>query len=86
MNADRQLVEGMARQLFDCLRNGHLSLARSDTAGARVSVDEARALHRRLATIVKADPERTTVGDVLISVLGERVEGLAALVRQNRSG
>ncbi len=83
MSADRELVEGMARQLFDCLRNGHLCLARGDTASARASVDEARAVHRRLVTICKVDTD-STVGEILLHVLAERVEGLAALVRQNR--
>lgn len=83
MTADKDLVESMARQLFDCLRNGHLCLARGDTAGARASVDEARSVHRRLATIARADTE-PTVGITLMSVLAERVDGLAALVRQNR--
>ena len=83
MNADKELVEGMARQLFDCLRNGHLCLVRGDTASARASVDEARAVHRRLLTICKVDTD-STVGTTLLSVLAEPVEGLAALIRQNR--
>jgi hypothetical protein len=83
MVADKELVEGMARQLFDCLRNGHLCLARGDTESARKSVDEARAVHRRLLTICKVD-EESTVGEIILGVLTERIEGLAALVRQNR--
>ncbi len=83
MTADKALVESMARQLFDCLRNGHLCLARGDGPGARASVDEARAVYRRLLTIAKVNTE-TTVGEILLAVLAERIEGLAALVRQNR--
>jgi len=83
MAVDRTLVEDIARQLFDCLRNAHLCLARSDTAAARANIDEARALHRRLATIAHAEPEGD-VGIVLVGVIGERIEGVAALVRQNR--
>ena len=84
MMADRPLVEDMAKQLFDCLRNGHLCLARGDTAGARSAVDEARAMHKRLMTIAKAEAEPASVGAIVLDVIGERVEGLAALVRQNR--
>ena len=83
MAADKLLVESMARQLFDSLRNAHLCLARDDTASARASVDEARAVHRRLLTICKVDTD-STVGEILLSVLADRIEGLAALVRQNR--
>ncbi len=84
MAIDKQLVEDMARQLCECLRNGHLYLARGDADQARASVDEARAIHRRLATIARADGDHE-VGTILIRVLGERVEGLAALTRQNRA-
>jgi hypothetical protein len=86
MMADEQLIEDMLRQLFDCLRNGHLCLARSDIDSARRSVDEARALQRRLATIGEADGGASTFGRVAMRVLGDRVDGLAALVRQNRAG
>jgi len=82
--ADEQLIEDMLRQLFDCLRNGHLCLARSDIDSARRSVDEARALQRRLATI--GDADGSTFGRVVLRVLSDRVDGLAALVRQNRAG
>lgn len=83
--ADEQLIEDMLRQLFDCLRNGHLCLARSDVDSARRSVDEARALQRRLATIGEADGGGA-FGRVAMRVLSDRVDGLAALVRQNRAG
>jgi hypothetical protein len=82
--ADEQLIEDMLRQLFDCLRNGHLCLARSDVDSARRSVDEARALQRRLATI--GDADGSAFGRVVLRVLSDRVDGLAALVRQNRAG
>ncbi len=81
--ADDKLIEDMLRQLFDCLRNGHLCLARSDIDSARASVDEARSLHRRLATIAAAG-DASTFGDVVLRVLADRVDGLAALVRQDR--
>ena len=84
MAIDKQLVEDMARQLCECLRNGHLCLARGDTDHARTSVDEARVIHRRLATIARADADHD-LGAIVIRVLGERVEGLAALTRQNRA-
>lgn len=83
MTVDKDLVESMARQRFDCLRNGHLCLARNDTASARANIDEARAIHRRLLTIASAGTD-PTVGVTLMGVLAERVEGLAALARQNR--
>lgn len=81
--ADDKLIEDMLRQLFDCLRNGHLCLARSDVDSARASVEEARSLHRRLITIAGAD-ENSMFGDVVLKVLTDRIDGLAALVRQNR--
>ncbi|HEY5366286.1 MAG TPA: hypothetical protein VIL19_07405 [Casimicrobiaceae bacterium] len=82
--ADRRLVEDMAKQMFDCLRNGHLCLARGDTAGARSAVDEAHRMHKRLMTIAKAEAEPTSAGAIVLDVIGERIDGLAALVRQNR--
>lgn len=83
MAIDKQLVEDMARQLCECLRNGHLGLVRGDAENARASIDEARAIHRRLTTIVRVDADQE-VGAIVIRVLGERVEGLAALARQDR--
>ena len=84
MAIDKQLVEDMTRHLCECLRNGHLCLARGDTGHARTSVDEARSVHRRLATIARADGDHE-IGPIIVRVLGDRVEGLAALTRQNRA-
>jgi hypothetical protein len=84
MHPDRQLIEDIVRQMFDCLRNGHLCLARGDPQSAHASVAEARALHRRLA-IIAGSEQRSAVADVMIAVCGERIEGLAALTRQQQA-
>jgi hypothetical protein len=77
MKPDAELT-ALAHQMFDCMRNVHMNLAKAEGTAAHRQMEEARRMHRQLF----ADTARhADICGALHVVLAERIDGLGAMVK-----